>query len=72
MTYIKFSEKGYSATLRKIAKASGLKKQSLYNCFDSKAVSFIEMIERKVKNHFNQQIVDLIAYQSLETIEQLE
>jgi AcrR family transcriptional regulator len=72
VTYRKFSEKGYSATLREIAKASGLKKQSLYNYFDSKEALFFEMINFEVENHFKDRLVDLKALDTLETTEQLK
>jgi len=70
--YEAFSEKGYSASLSAIVEVLGLKKQSLYNYFDSKEELFIEMIEVKIKEHYSEQITILKSYKKLETVEQLE
>lgn len=70
--YEQFCENGYSTSLSEIAKASGLKKQSLYNYFDSKEDLFLEMIEIKVDEHYCEQIIDLNSYENLDTIAQLE
>jgi len=50
-TFLKFSEKGYSASLSEIAKIVGLRKQSIYNYFPSKDDLFYEMINVQIKNY---------------------
>lgn len=72
VTFEEFSKKGYSTSLREIAKKAGLKKQSLYNYFSSKDDLFSEMIEREVQNHFNKRLIDLNANKNLEKTEQLK
>jgi len=72
VTYEKFSKKGYSTSLREIAKSAGLKKQSLYNYFNSKDELFSEMIESEVQKHFNKRLIDLNSYKNLEKVEQLK
>ena len=72
VTYEKFSKKGYSSSLREIAKKAGLKKQSLYNYFSSKDELFSEMIENEVQKHFNRRMIDLNSYKDLEEGEQLK
>jgi len=70
--YEEFSEKGYSASLSDIVEVLGLKKQSLYNYFDSKEELFLKMIERKIKAHYNEQLLYLESCKKLPKIEQLE
>jgi AcrR family transcriptional regulator len=72
VTYEKFSKKGYSTSLREIAKCAGLKKQSLYNYFSSKDELFVEMIEREVENHFNKRLINLNTYKNIDKLEQLK
>lgn len=72
VTYEAFAEKGYSATLSEISGRLGLKKSSLYNYFDNKEELFLEMIEIKLREHYNEQMINLSSYENLEAIEQLE
>jgi len=71
-TYVAFSEKGYNASLSEILGGLGLKKSSLYNYFDNKEELFLEMIEIKLKEHYNEQLIHLKSFKNLEIIDQLK
>lgn len=53
VAYDKFCERGYNVTLTEIAKAAGIKKQSLYNYFESKDELFYELIVNKLNLYFS-------------------
>ena len=42
VAFKKFSEKGYNASLSEIAKVAGIRKQTLYNYFESKDDLFLK------------------------------
>lgn len=52
IAYNKFAERGYNITLTEIAESAGIKKQSLYNYFNSKDELFHEMIVNRLDIFF--------------------
>lgn len=53
VAYTKFADKGYHVTLTEIAEAAGIKKQSLYNYFNSKDELFYELILKVLDSFFS-------------------
>ncbi len=51
-TYLLFSEQGYRISLSQVTSKLGLKKQSIYNYFDSKNDLITEMLEVRIKSYY--------------------
>lgn len=66
-----FSEKGYAMTLNDIANANGLKKQSIYNYFNSKDEIIKEVIYREINDISERVNTEISKLNQLTYIEQL-
>lgn len=51
-TYLLFSEYGYALSLSQVTSKLGLKKQSIYNYFDSKDALISEMLEARIEFYY--------------------
>ena len=52
-TYLLFAEYGYRISLSQVTSKLGLKKQSIYNYFDSKNDLISEMLEVRIKSYYD-------------------
>lgn len=59
IAYEKFSKKGYNTPLSEIAKAAGIKKQSIYNYYENKDELFFDMIKIEVDSYFNERLKEI-------------
>lgn len=65
IAFKKFAEKGYNASLSEIAKDSGIRKQTLYNYFESKNDLFFEIIRLETTEYFNKKQQEYETFGSL-------
>lgn len=72
VAYQKFAEKGYNIPLSEIAEAAGIKKQSIYNYFESKEELYFEVIKVHVDTYFNEKQVEFYELDHLSPAEQLK
>lgn len=72
VAYQKFAEKGYNISLTEIAEAAGIKKQSLYNYFESKEELYFEVINIHVDKYFYEKQVEFYELDHLDPAEQLK
>ncbi|WP_373482386.1 TetR/AcrR family transcriptional regulator [Acetobacterium sp.] len=72
VAYQKFAEKGYNISLTEIAEAAGIKKQSIYNYFESKEELYFEVINIHVDTYFNEKQVEFYELDHLSPAEQLK
>lgn len=66
VAYEKFSETGYNTPFSDITKAAGIRKQTIYNYFDSKDDLFYEMITIEVSHYFTEKANEIDALKGLE------
>lgn len=72
VAYEKFSEKGYNASLSEIAKDSGIKKQTLYNYYESKDDLYFEVIRIEAIQYFTEMQQQFMNLNSKDTRTKLE
>jgi AcrR family transcriptional regulator len=66
VAYEKFAETGYNTHFSDIAKAAGIRKQTIYNYFDSKDDLFYEIISREVSDYFTEKANEIDALKGIE------
>jgi AcrR family transcriptional regulator len=72
VAYQKFAEKGYNIPLSEIAEAVGIKKQSIYNYFESKEELYFEVINVHVDKYFYEKQVEFYELDHLSPSDQLK
>lgn len=69
---MKFAEKGNNVSLAEIAKIVGIKKQSIYNYFESKDDLFYQMLELEITSYFDGKEREFYNLRDLSTEEKLK
>jgi len=67
----KFAEKGYNCSLSEIAKESGIRKQTLYNYFESKDALLLEIIGIETTNYFESKKSEFLTFKDFNSEERL-
>ncbi|MFZ7119559.1 MAG: TetR/AcrR family transcriptional regulator [Eubacteriaceae bacterium] len=71
IAFEKFTEKGYQTSMGDIAKAIGIRKQSLYHYFKNKDELFLEVIHKEIREYFAQKKHEFSCLNELDIRDQL-
>ena len=72
VAFEEFAQSGYNTTLSQIAKRAGIKKQTIYNYFESKDELLYETIRKEIRSFYADRISELHASDGLKPEERLK